>query len=329
MKKRGILCFLFCIIMCSSIDVTLKLASLRMNAIQLCFWRFLCGGLSCLPIALRTVNEQRKAKRSSVSPMLFSGLLMVVLSTVLYQVALSVGKASVVSVLYSCSPIFVAIASWAMLGERLRWDTVLSSALYVAAVAVLILGGRSGSSLLSCILILLSAALLAVYNVLGQRWSDRFPPSVYVSFTFLFGALELLLLVWISHIPSVAELNRQFGLELFVDIPLLDHIDGEIMPALLYVGIVATGMNFLAMQVATKELGAVTTSLIFYFKLIFAPLLALVILKEPLGPPVLAAMALVFAALLVKNAALQGIRKKADGSLRIKEPCSHENIFGD
>ena len=62
MKKRGILCFLFCIIMCSSIDVTLKLASLRMNAIQLCFWRFLCGGLSCLPIALRTVNEQRKAK---------------------------------------------------------------------------------------------------------------------------------------------------------------------------------------------------------------------------------------------------------------------------
>lgn len=106
MKKRGILCFLFCIIMCSSIDVTLKLASLRMNAIQLCFWRFLCGGLSCLPIALRTVNEQRKAKRSSVSPMLFSGLLMVVLSTVLYQVALSVGKASVVSVLYSCSPIF-------------------------------------------------------------------------------------------------------------------------------------------------------------------------------------------------------------------------------
>ena len=43
----------------------------------------------------------------------------------------------------------------------------------------------------------------------------------------------------------------------------------------------------------------------------------------------LAAMALVFAALLVKNAALQGIRKKADGSLRIKEPCSHENIFGD
>ena len=101
------------------------------------------------------------------------------------------------------------------------------------------------------------------------------------------------------------------------------------MPALLYVGIVATGMNFLAMQVATKELGAVTTSLIFYFKLIFAPLLALVVLKEPLGPSVLAAMALVFAALLVKNAALQGIRKKADGSLRIKEPCSHENIFGD
>lgn len=310
MKKRGILCFLFCIIMCSSIDVTLKSASLHLNAIQLCFWRFLCGGLACLPIALKAAREQGKAERVSVSPMIFSGLLMVVFSTVLYQVALSVGKASVVSVLYSCSPIFVAITSWAMLGERLRWDTVLSSALYAAAVAVLIFGEGSGSSPLSCVLTLVSAALLAVYNVLGQRWSDRFPPSVYVSFSFLFGALELLLLIVISHVPAVAEMNRSLGLELFANIPLLDHIDGEMVPALLYVGIVATGMNFLAMQIATKELGAVTTSLIFYFKLIFAPLLALVVLKESFSPSVLAAMALVFAALLIKNAALRGIRKK-------------------
>lgn len=310
MKRRGVICFIFCIIMCSSIDVTLKLTSLSLNAIQLCFWRFLCGGLFCLPSAVKAMRNGRKPiKVTALYPMLFSGFLMVVLSTGLYQVALSIGKASVVSVLYSCSPIFVAVAAWLMMGEKIRWDTVLSSALYLVAVFVLLLSKGGSTSPLSCILILLSAGLLAVYNVLGQSWVERFPPSVYVSFTFIFGAIELLGVIGISHIPAVAEAVRALGIAVLADIPLKANISGRMIPVLLYVGIVATGMNFLSMQVATKELSAITTSFIFYFKLIFAPFLAWLVLGEQIDSAMLAAMVLVFAALTVKTLMGRKMRK--------------------
>lgn len=298
--RRGHLCFLFCIAMSGTIDVVLKLTSFQMNPFQMAFWRFLLGGLFCLPAALHEMKRMGlRPSASSLLPLSLSGLLCVVLSTGFYQTAIAVGRASVVSVLYCCNPLFVAVAARCMLGERITKSVVLSSALYLASMSVILADQAERTSMLSCIFTLLASALFAVYNVLGQRWVDRFPPIVYVTFSFLFGSMELLAAIGLSHLSTFAALAKANGLDLLTEIPLLANLNGTMIPALIYIGIVATGLNYLALQITTRELSAITASLIFYFKLILSPLLAWVILQEDIHFSMIIAILLILGALLV------------------------------
>lgn len=299
--RCGILCFLFSVAMSSSIDVVLKLSSFSMNSVQLGFWRFLCGGLFCLPFALHTMREERlRFTRREIRAFLLSGFFCVTLSTGLYQVAIALGRASVVSVLYCCNPLFVAVAARWMLGERITRPAVLSSALYLAGMSAILLGQTEHTSLLSCVFTLLASVFFAVYNVLGQRWIRRYPPLIYVTFSFLFGSLELLVVIGLSHIPLFYEVAQKIGLSILSQIPITDRLGGAMVPVLLYIGVVATGLSYLALQVATRELSAMTASLIFYFKLILSPLLAWLVLQEPIQPSIKIAIAFIFLALLIK-----------------------------
>lgn len=306
--KRGCLCFLFCIAMSGSIDVVLKLTSFSLNPFQMAFWRFLLGGLFCLPAALRAMEKEAlHFSRAIVLPLALSGFLCVVLSTGLYQTAIAMGKASVVSVLYCCNPLFVAVAAHCMLKERITGSVVLSSALYLTSMVVILVSQAERSSMLSCVLTLLSSALFAVYNVLGQKWVARFPPIVYVTFSFLFGSAELLAVIGLSHLKAWNVLFGDNGLALLTDIPLTANLGGRMLPTLLYIGIVATGLNYLALQITTRELSAITASLIFYFKLILAPLLSWAVLHESIHQSIKIAIVLILGALLVKY--LDGTRQ--------------------
>lgn len=298
--RCGHLCFLFCIVMSSTIDVVLKLTSFQIDPFQMAFWRFLLGGLFCLPVALHEMKKQGLGfSPSFLLPLSLSGFLCVVLSTGFHQTAIASGKASVVSVLYCCSPLFVTAAARCMLKERISKSVMLSCALYLTSMAVILANQAERTSILSCVFTLLASVLFAVYNVLGQRWVGRFPPVVYVTFSFLFGSMELLAVIGLSHQRTFAELARANGLELLTGIPLLANLSGAMIPALLYIGIVATGLNYLALQITTRDLSAITASLIFYFKLILSPLLAWAILGEDIHFSMVIAIVLIFGALLV------------------------------
>jgi len=168
------------------------------------------------------------------------------------------------------------------------------------AWCVILVSQLERTSMISCVFTLLASAFFAVYNVLGQKWVQRFPPVVYVTFSFLFGAAELLLLIMISHTAGWSAWAGQHGLSALADIPLTSQISGKMVLVLLYIGIVATGLNYLALQIATRELSAITASLIFYFKLILSPLLAWTVLGESIHQSLKAAVVLILSALLVK-----------------------------
>lgn len=313
--SQGRLCFLFCIAMSSSIDVVLKLASVRIEPLQMAFWRFLLGGLACLPAALGAASRLRiRFSPATLLPLAGSGFLCVVLSTGLYQTAITMGKASVLSVLYCCNPLFVAAAARLILGERVSRRGMCSGLLYVAGMAAILIGRSEGSSMLSCALTLAASALFAVYNVLGQRWIGRYPPVFYVTFSFLFGAAELLAVIGLSYLGPWAGAAQDLGLDLLVRVPLIRNLDAGAVPTLLYLGVVATGLNYLALQIATRELSAIAASLIFYFKLILAPLLAWAVLREEIHWEVRAAIVLIFAALLVSFSEKKPVRPGHDAA---------------
>ena len=57
---------------------------------------------------------------------LFSGFLGVVVSMILYQMAIVYGKASVNGVIFSCNPVFVVLFAYFLLGEPIDKLTFLS-----------------------------------------------------------------------------------------------------------------------------------------------------------------------------------------------------------
>lgn len=296
--KRGIVCFTFCVMMASSVDIVMKLASFQSSPLQLAFWRFLLGGLACLPMAVKTIRtEKLRLSLGSVGQLLVSGCICVVLSTGLYQTAIAMGKASIVSILYCCNPLFIAAFAWWLLRERMTKGMVLASFFYIGGIAVILFDRGEQASIVSCVFTLMASALLALYNVLGQRWIHRYPPVVYVTFSFLAGSLELLALAGLSHLEEWAQWAQCAGLELLVRIPVVENLTGAMIPTLVYIGIVATGLNYLAMQVTTRELGANTMAMIFYFKLILAPLLAWLILGERLEWSTVWSILLIFIAI--------------------------------
>lgn len=301
--KRGIICFVFCIAMASSVDIVMKLASFQMNPFQLVFWRFLLGGLFCLPFALRTIRREKiPFSPAAVTQFLLSGCTCVVLSTGLYQIAIVTGQASIVSILYCCNPLFVAILAWLLLGERVTRGMALASVFYTGGIAVILFSQGKQISTLSCVFTLLASGLLALYNVLGQRWVGRYPPVVYVTLSFLSGTIELLVLAGLSHIPVWTQWAKQAGLSLLVCIPIVENLNPALIPGIVYIGVMATGLNYLALQVATKTLSANTAALIFYFKLILAPLLAWCVLGERLAWSTIWSMVLIFIAIGCKTA---------------------------
>lgn len=264
------------------------------------FWRFLLGGLFCLPVALHEMKKQGLGfSPSFLLPLSLSGFLCVVLSTGFHQTAIASGKASggVRTVLLQS---VVRDGGGPLYAERkdLQKRDALLCALFDQHGGDF---GQSGGENLHPQLCVHPSGQRRLLCTMfwEQRWVGRFPPVVYVTFSFLFGSMELLAVIGLSHQRTFAELARANGLELLTGIPLLANLSGAMIPALLYIGIVATGLNYLALQITTRDLSAITASLIFYFKLILSPLLAWAILGEDIHFSMVIAIVLIFGALLV------------------------------
>lgn len=97
---------------------------------------------------------------------------------------------------------------------------------------------------------------------------------------FLFGSLEMLALIGLSHISPIANLFYSSGLEIFSNIPLFTGYTLSTFPIVSYICIINTGVGFACYFKSMEETSAQVTSLVFFFKPILAPILALILLHE-------------------------------------------------
>ena len=77
---------------------------------QITCLRFLIGGILLIPFALRSMKKKGAAfTRADAGFFALTGFLCVAFSMVLYQMAVTYTKASVVAIIFSCNPIFVTV----------------------------------------------------------------------------------------------------------------------------------------------------------------------------------------------------------------------------
>lgn len=175
-----------------------KLALMEVGPMRLALYRWVIGsaGLAgylawrgCLGEAMHLARQR---------PWVFArlGLVGVALLYAFQNLGLRYTTAVHVGVLINLNPVFIALLSTLVLGERLngvQWGGILSAGVGVTLVSTT--GGNfslQGGSLLGDGLTLLSAACWAIYSVLGRRVLARHDPLVVTGIVVAWGTLWLL-----------------------------------------------------------------------------------------------------------------------------------------
>lgn len=261
--KKGYLYIAATAVLFSTAEIATKFIADQIDPLQLTFLRFLIGGLFLLPFALRDLRrrEQTLTAKDWLSLALL-GALGVTVSMPLFQLAVQVAKAGKVAVVFSTNTLFTAAFAVWILRERFTAAVGAAMALGLLGVVSMLNPFAGMPDALGMMLALSSAALFALYGVLGAGLARRFGGFILNGFSFLFGAVLLL-------IPMAA-----------LGTPVIQGITAANLPVLLYAGLAVTGLGYLFYFAAMRETSAIETSAVFFIKPALAPMLAWLILAE-------------------------------------------------
>ena len=265
----------------SSMEVALKTVAYDFHPMQLNCTRFFIGGLLLIPFGVRAL------KKRGVSLDLdawkgFAGLgfLGLVVSMMLYQVSILYVPASVVSVLFSCNPVLVLAFAFLILRTDIRPQHIIALVLEVLGALVIIDPLHTTLDMRGVSLVLLSAATFSLYAVLGKKLCAKYSGLAVTSFSCVAASAEMLLLMALSHAAPVAEALRSAGLPLFASIPFLQGYTSGNFLTVLYICIFVTGGGYACYFMGMERTSPMQGSLVFFFKPILAPLLAMFLLGE-------------------------------------------------
>jgi drug/metabolite transporter (DMT)-like permease len=295
-SARGYAFIALTTVLFSTMEIALKTVAGRFNPLQLNFLRFMIGGLFLLPFALRSLKKRGTTLEArDFGFFALSGLACVVASMSLYQLAIQYCKASIVAILFSCNPVFVLPLAAIFLKERIRGFNIATLIASLAGMLCIVNPFNAGAevSLIGLVLSVVSAIVFAIYGVMGRTKSGRIGGLATTAFSFLFGSLELVIIIFLSRLPAISNWLDATGLGEFARIPFFKGLDFGVLPIFAYISLCVTGVGFAAYFMAIEETSASTAAIVFYIKPALAPILALLILGESIAPSTIAGIVLI------------------------------------
>ena len=297
----GYLYIVLCAVIFSTMEVMLKTVHGVFAPMQITVERVLIGALFLLPFALRSLRRNairltrsdwgyfalRSMKkkgaaftRADVGFFALTGFLCVAFSMVLYQMAVTYTKASVVAIIFSCNPIFVTMLAYFLLREEIHRNHLIALALELLAVLIIIDPLHASLDPTGALLAIASALVFSFYSVVGKKRTPRFGGIAVTCFSFLFGSVELLAVLLLGRTAAVGGLFASLGLDIFVNVPLFSGIPLSALPALAYICAVNSAAGYVCHMMALEKTSAQEASLIFFLKPMIAPLFAFLFLRE-------------------------------------------------
>ena len=281
--NQGYLFIFAATVLFSTMEIALKSVAGMFNPVQVNFTRFLIGGLVLIPFALRALRGRGVSLDArALWGLAGLGFIGVVVSMTFYQLAVEYANASVVAVLFSCNPVFVLIFAAFLLGTPVRREHII--ALVLECIGILLLSNPFANSVgyAGILFVLLSALTFALYAVLGTRMCSVYSGVVVTCGSFLFAALEMGIFIILSHCSAVAQPLMAVGLDMFANISLTTGYTGFSALVMLYVCVGVSGAGYASYFMAMEKTSPMTASLVFFFKPALAPILAWLVLHEPI-----------------------------------------------
>ena len=220
-----------------------------------------------------------------------AGFIGVFVSMIFYQLAVVYGKAAVSGSFLAATLFFVAV--WAPFFFSTRPLTAmsyhpLSSVPWVSfpssiPFTFVDLSQRHPHHARRC--------HLGLYSVMGRPACQRLGGVTVTSYSFIFGAAELLVLVLLGRTAPIGHLLTSAGLSVFADVPL-ETLTPSHLPALCYIAFAVTGAGY-SYFMAIELTNPLTASLAFFIKPILATFFAAMFLGETVMPNMLVGVGLI------------------------------------
>lgn len=282
--KKGYLYIALGAFIFSTMEIAGKIANSDFNPFQLNFLRFLIGGLILLIPSIRILkNKKIKLTKSDIKYFLLTGLLCVVISMSVLQVAIGYTKASIVAILFSTNPVFTIPFACLILKEKLNKSNIISISISLVGIACILnpLNLKLSISDLQGIgLAVLSAVTFSLYSVLVKTKSHKFGSIVINGVSFLVGDFLMLILILLSKLPIFKGISKTETGAMLYNIPIFKGMSMDNLLILLYLGVIVTGLGYVFYFLAMDKTSVVMSSLVFFVKPALAPILAFFILKE-------------------------------------------------
>ena len=212
----------------------------------------------------------------------------VAINQLLFLKGLSLTYSIHASLLMLTTPILIVfIAAW-LLRERLGIVKIAGLALGIAGAIILVLGkentGQGNNILLGDILIIINAVSYTFYFVLVKPLMQKYNPLMIIRWIFSFGLLLILPFGWTEF--------RE------IQWPLFNSVD---IACILLIVLGGTFLAYLFNVYGIKILGASVAGFYIYTQPVFAALIAMIFLKEPLSLYKMIAALLIFAGVFLAN----------------------------
>ena len=265
MGKKEVLYIILTALLFSTMEVALKVAGNDLDPFQLTFIRFFMGGLFLLPFALKEMKQRRvRLNKSDVTYLFVLGIICICISMLFFQLAIMQANANLIAILISSNPVFTMIFAHFIVEDRFTRRKALVLVISLAGVAIVAnpfhLG--QGNTLMGILFGVIASVTFGLYSAMGKLRIEKIGDVAQTSLSFLFGSFVMLFIM------------------LFMGKPILSGIQPGHLPLILYLGIVVTGIGYYFYFEAIHMCGPSRASIVFFLKPVFAPVVALVFLRE-------------------------------------------------
>lgn len=281
--KKGIFFILAAAILFSSTEVSVKATGGAFNSIQLNFLRFLIGGAILLPMARKQLKANNyRLKKKDFGIFVLTGFTCVIIAMTLYILSVSFVSATVAAILFSCNTFFSIIFAGIFLKEKVPAPVIVALLICLAGVIAIINPFHFTGSLAGIIIGLGSAITFGFHSVLGKKLTGGTATSgnVLTCFSFIFGGVELGILMGITHIPVIANALDTPKFRVFSRIPYFSGIHVSNIFMLLLISVLITGIGFACYFLAIDTTSVTLTSLVFFIKPVLSPIIAFIVLGD-------------------------------------------------
>lgn len=292
-------CFPFVLITAccfGTMETALKLGGSTFDSIQLTFLRFLIGGVLLIPFAAMDLKKRKyRLTVKDIIYLIVLGIVCVCFSMTLFQIGVMKTNAGLAALIISANPVFTMIFAHFLTSDKFNRKKLV--VLFICVLGLVVASDPenliSGNNISGILIVLVASVAFGLYTAMGKRRIAKIGGWAQNCLSFMFGCAGLFIYLLVSGRP------------------IIKGIETDSAALLLYLGIVVTGIGYIAFLKAIATGGPSAASVAFFVKPVIAMASAYILLNEEITAHMLAGAILVICGSVLNIIPLKNTKVKA------------------